>query len=179
MEELKNLKAKYGAYVTLGNHEFYVGAMGWGMKFGEMGLNFLNNYGAQIGSTGLYIAGIPDINAATSYKMPIKIDNALYKAEKENYVMLLSHTPKVLEEMSGDKIDMMISGHTHGGQIFPFHFFVKQANEGILAGFYQRNGINMYVSRGTRYWGPPMRLFAPSEITVFNLKPQKDGTSAR
>ena len=73
----------------------------------------------------------------------------------------------------------MLSGHTHGGQIFPFHYFVEQANDGILAGFYNRNGINMYVSRGTRYWGPPMRLFAPSEITVFNLKPQKNADNAQ
>lgn len=179
MEELKNLKAKYGTYVTLGNHEFYIGAMDWGMKFASIGMAFLNNYGAKLGETGVYIAGIPDINAAKNHKMPINFDNALYNAEKNDYVILLSHTPKILEEMPKDRIDLMLSGHTHGGQIFPFHFFVEQANEGILAGFYNRNGINMYVSRGTRYWGPPMRLFAPSEITVFNLKPQKAADNAQ
>ncbi len=179
MEELKNFKAKYGTYITLGNHEFYIGAMEWGMKFASIGLNFLNNYGAKVGTTGVFIAGIPDINAALGYKMPVKIENALYNAEKEDYVILLSHAPKILEEMPKDKIDLMLSGHTHGGQIFPFHYFVEQANDGILAGFYNRNGINMYVSRGTRYWGPPMRLFAPSEITVFNLKPQKNADNAQ
>lgn len=179
MEELKNFKATYGTFVTLGNHEFYLGAMEWGMKFASLGFSFLNNYGEKIGSTGLYIAGIPDINAAQGYKLPIKFENALHNAEKEDYVMLLSHTPKILEEMPKERIDLMLSGHTHGGQIFPFHYFVEQANDGILAGFYNRNGVNMYVSRGTRYWGPPMRLFAPSEITVFNLKPQENTANAQ
>ncbi len=171
-KELQKLKAKYGTYVTLGNHEFYVGALDWGMKFGEMKFNFLNNYGVRIADTGVYIAGIPDINAAKGYNMPVKIDNATYMAQDNEYVVLMSHSPKMLEEMTKDKIDLILSGHTHGGQIYPFHYFVKQANDGLLAGFYNQNGIDMYISRGTRYWGPPMRLFAPSEITVFNLMPQ-------
>ncbi|MCM1324746.1 MAG: metallophosphoesterase [Acetobacter sp.] len=176
MEELKELKAKYGVYITLGNHEFYVGAQPWGMKFASMGLKFLNNFGEKLGNTGVYIAGIPDINAAKGYNMPVKIENALHNASEDDYVILLSHTPKILEDMNAKKIDMILSGHTHGGQIYPFHYFVEQANDGMLAGFYNRNGLNLYISRGTRYWGPPMRVFAPSEITVFNLAPQKDAT---
>lgn len=173
MEELKKLKAKYGVYVTLGNHEFYVGAGAWGMKFASMGLKFLNSYGESLGDTGIYIAGIPDINAAKGYNMPISIKNALYNAEKDDYVILLSHAPKIPEDMEQGRIDLMMSGHTHGGQIYPFHYFAKQANDGMLAGFYNRSGMDIYVSRGTRYWGPPMRVFAPSEITVFNFSPEK------
>lgn len=178
MDELKNLKAKYGVYVTLGNHEFYVGARSWAMKFSSMGLKFINNHGETLGNTGLYIAGIPDVNAAKGYEMPVKLENALYKAQKEDYVILLSHSPKVLEEMNKDKVDMMLAGHTHGGQIYPFHYFAKQANDGMLAGFYNRNGTDIYISRGTRYWGPPMRIFAPSEITVFNFSPTKDNAES-
>lgn len=178
MEELKNLKAKYGVYVTLGNHEFYVGAKPWGMKFASMGLNFLNNYGETLGNTGIYIAGIPDINAAKGYQVPVRIDNALYNAKKDDYVILLSHSPKIIEEMTKDKIDLILSGHTHGGQIYPFHYFAKQANDGMLAGFYNRNGMDIYISRGTRYWGPPMRVFAPSEITVFNFSPAKENAKS-
>lgn len=179
MEELKKLKAKYGVYVTLGNHEFYVGARDWAFKFSSMGMNFLNSYGVKVADTGLYIAGIPDINAAQGYKMPISIEKSLYNATKEDYVIMLSHSPKLLDDMSADKINLILSGHTHGGQIFPFHYFVKQSNEGMLAGFYNRNGIDFYISRGTRYWGPPMRLFAPSEITVFNFKPQNNAKPAQ
>ena len=63
-------------------------------------------------------------------------------------------------------------------QIFPFHYFTKKSNDGKLAGFYETDGIKMYVSRGTRYWGPPMRIFAPSEITVFNFIPQNSNAKS-
>ena len=95
----------------------------------------------------------------------------LYKAEKEDYVIMLSHTPKLAEGVTAENVDLQLSGHTHGGQIYPFHYFTEIANDGVLAGFYNKNGVQMYVSRGTRYWGPPMRIFAPSEITVFNFSP--------
>ncbi len=172
MEELKKLKAKDGVFVTLGNHEFYAGPMDWGLKFASMGFEFLNNYGKELDDTGIYIAGIPDVNAAQQYGMKIKLENAIYQATQEDYTILLAHTPILAEGVVGDKIDLQLSGHTHGGQIFPFHYFSKQFNDGMLAGFYSRKGVEVYVSRGTRYWGPAMRLFAPSEITVFNFKPE-------
>ena len=174
MDALKNLKAKEGVYVALGNHEFYSGGgLIWGIAFGKMGFEFLNNYGKHLSDTGIYLAGIPDINTSVWAKMPVKLDNALYYANPEDYVIMLSHTPKIVEGMTKDNIDLILSGHTHGGQIFPFHYFSKKSNDGHLAGFYNVNDIKMYVSRGTRYWGPPMRILAPSEITVFNFKPGK------
>ena len=95
------------------------------------------------------------------------------KYQEGDYVILLSHTPKLAEGVTSQNVDLQLSGHTHGGQIYPFHYFTMQANNGMLAGFYKPEGVNLYISRGTRYWGPSMRLFAPSEITVFNLEPQK------
>mgnify|MGYP003227795770 CR=1 FL=1 len=179
MQELKKLKVKDHVYLVLGNHEFYSGAMGWGLAFAQMGFEFLNNYGEKLGDTGIYIAGIPDINAAEWFKKPVKAKNALYKAEKEDYVIILSHTPKLAEGVTAENVDLQLSGHTHGGQIYPFHYFTEIANDGVLAGFYNKNGVQMYVSRGTRYWGPPMRIFAPSEITVFNFSPAgKNGKPA-
>ena len=174
MEELEKLEAKDGVYVTLGNHEFYAGAFDWIIKFARMKFNVLNNMGTKLDDTGIYLAGIPDINAALASKMKINLPQTFSLAEKDDFVILLSHAPKIIEGMTKDKIDLMLSGHTHGGQIFPFHYFVMQANQGHLAGFYDDEGINMYISRGTRYWGPPMRVFAPSEITIFNLKPEKN-----
>ncbi len=173
LEELKKLEAKYGVYVTLGNHEFYNSPMDWMMKFGGLRFNMLNNYGMRLGETGIYVAGIPDINAATQSQMKIKFQDSLVKAQEGDYVILLSHTPKLAEGVTSQNVDLQLSGHTHGGQIYPFHYFSKQANGGMLAGFYKPEGVNLYISRGTRYWGPPMRLFAPSEITVFNFEPQK------
>ena len=173
MEELKEIKAKYGVYITLGNHEFYNSPMDWMMKFGGLGFNLLNNYGMRLGKSGIYIAGIPDINAATQSQMKIKFQDSLVKYQEGDYVILLSHTPKLAEGVTSQNVDLQLSGHTHGGQIYPFHYFTMQANNGMLAGFYKPEGVNLYISRGTRYWGPSMRLFAPSEITVFNLEPQK------
>lgn len=174
MEELQKLKAKDGVYVTLGNHEFYAGVFDWIIKFGRMQYTILNNMGVKLDDTGIYLAGIPDINAAQASNVKINLNQTLSLAEKDDFVIMLSHTPKIIEGMDKDKIDLMLSGHTHGGQIFPFHYFVMQANQGKLAGFYNDNGIKMYISRGTRSWGPPMRIFAPSEIAVFNLKPEKN-----
>ncbi len=170
MQELKKLEEDSMVYIVLGNHEFYAGARDWAMAFSALGFRFLNNYGDKIGNTGIYLAGIPDINAAQRVNMPIKTKNALYKAEKDDFVIMLSHTPKIAEGLTSENVDLQLSGHTHGGQIYPFHYFVAAANDGVLSGFYNKNGIKMYVSRGTRYWGPPMRIFAPAEITVFNLK---------
>ena len=172
MQELKKLEQDgRRVYIVLGNHEFYAGARDWALNFAGLGLDFLNNYGSALGDTGIYIAGIPDINAAARVKMPIKVQNALAGAQKDDFVVMLSHTPKIAEGSTAENVDLQLSGHTHGGQIYPFHYFVEIANDGILSGFYNKNGIKMYVSRGTRYWGPPMRIFAPSEITVFNLLP--------
>lgn len=173
MDELAKLKASQGIYFSLGNHEFYTDPLSWGIKFGQMGFYFLNNYGINIGNSGLFIAGIPDIDSAHMMKMPIKIPNALYPRKDNSYVVLLSHSPKIAEDVTKDNVDLQLSAHTHGGQIFPFHFFVKKAYDGRLAGFYNVDGVKMYISRGTRYWGAPMRLLAPSEITVFNFKPEK------
>ena len=173
MEELKKLEPAGKIYVVLGNHEFYAGALAWAIKFAKMGFQFLNNTGMRLDDTGIYIAGIPDINSVKNSKMKINMYNTLYNAKNDDYRIILSHTPKIPEGMTKENTDLVLSGHTHGGQIYPFHYLVKQANDGHLAGFYDVNGIKMYVTRGTRYWGPPMRIFAPSEITVLNFVPEE------
>ena len=174
MEELKKLKAKDGVYFVLGNHEFYNGAMDWSLKLAKMGFIFLNNIGAKLDGNEVFISGIPDINTAENGGLKIKIENALYGSRKGDYVIMLSHTPKIAEGITKENVDLQLSAHTHGGQIYPFHYLVAQSNEGHLAGFYNENGVKMYVSRGTRYWGPPLRILAPSEITIFNLLPKKN-----
>ncbi len=174
MEELKALKAPKGTYFVLGNHEFYNGAFNWSLTFAQMGFIFLNNTGVKLENSDIFITGIPDINTAGNAGMRVKLENALYGAQKDDYVIMLSHTPKIAEGITKENVDLQLSAHTHGGQIYPFHYLAKQNNDGHLAGFYDENGVKMYVSRGTRYWGPPMRIFAPSEITVFNFIPEKN-----
>jgi len=80
-----------------------------------------------------------------------------------------SYSQKSQRYVKENQFDLTVSGHTHGGQIYPFHYIVKSAND-FLAGMYQVNNNSLYITRGAGYWGPPMRIFAPSDITVFNFK---------
>ena len=171
LNELSKLKAKKGVFAVAGNHEYYSGGVAlYSKKFTDMGFNFLVNEGKSLVDTGVYIAGIPDINASLYSSSKVNALQAIKDAKSSDYVIMLSHTPKVAPDLTSNNVDIVLSGHTHGGQMFPFHYFVKQANENRVAGFYNVEGVNMYISRGTRYWGPPMRVLAPSEITVFNFK---------
>jgi len=80
----------------------------------------------------------------------------------------MAHQPRSFKEAKSLGVDLQLSGHTHGGQIFPFHYVVALF-EPYLAGLYQKGNSQLYVSRGTGYWGPPMRLGAPAEITEITL----------
>lgn len=169
MQALSRLKAKYGTFVVFGNHDFYSGMLPWLKRFSELKLMPLFNNGVALDNK-IYLAGIPD-KSIERMSQHIKIDlpKALSGNKDGLYTILLSHTPNFSEQpVSG--FDLQLSGHTHGGQIFPFHLLVKAANK-YLAGLYPEDGYKVYVSRGTGYWGPPVRLLAPSEITVFELKP--------
>ena len=141
---------------------------------GKMGWSALFNYGLPVKDTELYVGGVPDVSIARgSPFFKIDVDRTLENSSDGQYKILLSHTPRFQKEMiTKAQYDLQLSGHTHGGQIFPFHLLVKQANK-YLAGLYDVNDTKLYLSRGTGYWGPPMRLFAPSEITVIRLKPEK------
>ena len=175
LDALQDLYAPHGIYAVFGNHEFYNGLMPWQFKFGDLGWTALFNYGVPLKGTELYIGGIPDVSIARgSPFFKIDLDKTVDNSSEEQYKILLSHTPNFQKEMiTKDQFDLVLAGHTHGGQIFPFHLLAKPANDNFLAGLYDVNGSQMYVSRGTGYWGPPLRLFAPSEITVFKLLPQK------
>lgn len=174
MAVLKGLKSKYGEYIVYGNHELYNGLPAWQFKYAKQGWNALFNSGVRIKDTNLYIGGIPDISFTRGARF-FKLDMAktFDNAKADDYKILLSHSPKFYKEDEfKPAYDLQLSGHTHGGQIFPFHFLVWQANK-YLAGLYDLDGAKLYVSRGVGFWGAPLRLFAPSEITVIKLVPQK------
>lgn len=167
MEELKKIKAQK-IYLSFGNHEYYNAPIKWMIEFTHMGFEVLHNTGGEIGQTGIYLAGVPDANSAT-----INYTKALFGAKDGYYKILMSHSPRTIKD-EDNKFDLQVSGHTHGGQIFPFHFLAKEAN-GYLAGMYEtESGNKLYITRGAGYWGPPMRLLAPSDITVINLKAGKN-----
>lgn len=167
MEELKKLQGKK-VYLSLGNHEYYNSPVKWMIEFTNMGFEVLQNTGETVADTGLYIGGVPDASADT-----VNFDKALYGADETQYKILMSHAPRTADALEEGQVNLQVSGHTHGGQIFPFHFLAKEAN-GYLAGMYGVNGNQLYITRGAGYWGPPMRILAPSDITVIDFKPQNE-----
>lgn len=173
MQILSKLEAKHGVFVTLGNHEFYHGSLAWERKYKDMGLFYLANNGLFFNNANVFISGLPDPQMLKITQPALEvIKDMLNSAPEKAYRVFLSHSPRFIKKLSKDLIDLQISGHTHGGQIFPFHFFVKRFND-FVAGLYDVDGMKLYVSRGTGGWGPPMRLFAPSEISLIKLVPEK------
>ena len=165
---LQYLSAPYGIYASIGNHEFYNGLNSWIYQYGKMGFEVLFNKGVTV-ANDIFIAGIPDAFTANSNpSLNVNFSHSLAGSNQQQYKILLSHNPELANSISSFNFQMMLSGHTHGGQIFPFHIFVKKANQ-YLSGDYDVNGIKLHVSNGAGTWGPNMRLFAPSEITVIDL----------
>lgn len=170
LDILKGLQAKYGIYASIGNHELYAGINSWLAEFRRLGFKVLFNYGTFVGDSNVYVAGIPDMHTAmTSPALNANFEKALKGTTAQNYKILLSHNPDFADYITSVAFDLQLSGHTHGGQIFPFHLLVKNANN-YLSGSYRVNGVNLYVSNGIGYWGPAMRILAPSNITLINLK---------
>lgn len=165
VKELGNLKARQGVYFTSGNHEFYVGYHTSVQQLQSEGFRLLDNNSVNLDYVCL--AGIPDYPSAKRNGMPVN-QNDLCQ-DVLNYRILLSHTP--ISPVDA-KADLVISGHTHGGQIFPFHLFSWLFNSRFLAGLYQVTpSRGIYVTRGSGQWGPQMRFLAPAEITVLKLRP--------
>lgn len=162
---LKELSAPFGVYSIMGNHEFYNDVYASKRVLDAHNMKFLFNGGVHIGKSNVFIAGIPDLN--TMYER-VNLWRTINQSKKEDYKVLLSHVPNIVDSLSKGLFDIVLAGHTHGGQIFPFHLLVKQANQ-YLAGEYDVNGTKLYVSRGAGTWGPSMRLFAPSDIIIINL----------
>jgi predicted MPP superfamily phosphohydrolase len=161
------------AYVT-GNHEYFGEAQGWLDHMADLGWESLHNRHLAVERDGarLVVAGVDDRTAASSGNPGHGADHpaALAGADPALPVLLLAHQPKQIEGAVEHGVDLQLSGHTHGGQIWPFHFLVR-LDQPTVAGL-TRHGprTQLYTSRGTGFWGPPFRIFAPSEITLLTLR---------
>ena len=161
------------AYVT-GNHEYFGEADGWLDHMAELGWAALHNRHVVVerGGARLVIAGVDDVTAAGSGRPGHRTDHAaaLAGSDPNVPVLLLAHQPKQIVDAITHGVDLQISGHTHGGQIWPFHFLVR-IDQPVVQGL-SRHGerTQLYTSRGTGFWGPPFRVFAPSEITLLTLQ---------
>jgi predicted MPP superfamily phosphohydrolase len=171
---LGQVKAKLGrAYVT-GNHEYFSEAQGWLDHMRELGWDDLHNRHIVISRDGasLVVAGVDDRTAASSGTPGHHTDHAaaLAGADPNLPVLLLAHQPRQIDGAVAHGIDLQISGHTHGGQMWPFHYLVL-TDQPVLQGLSRHSErTQLYTSRGTGFWGPPFRIFAPSEITLLTLR---------
>ncbi|MBT3228938.1 MAG: metallophosphoesterase [Candidatus Marinimicrobia bacterium] len=171
VEPLRYLKSKYGTYFVTGNHEYYSGAEQWVDKVHELGMIHLENEHRILkkGKASLAIAGVTDLMAHHTIKSH-KTDphKAMRGIPDDMPSIMLAHQPGTVELTQGLSIDLLVSGHTHGGQFMPFNLAVAKAHK-YYAGLYNHGTMQVYVNRGTGYWGPPLRLGIPSEITLFKL----------
>ncbi|MEU5084219.1 MULTISPECIES: metallophosphoesterase [Streptomyces] len=168
-------------YVT-GNHEYYSEAQGWVDLMDELGWEPLRNRHLLLerGGDTLVVAGVDDVTAESSGLAGHRahLAGALDGADPGLPVLLLAHQPKFVDRAAAAGIDLQLSGHTHGGQIWPFHHLVR-LDQPALAGL-SRHGARtlLYTSRGTGFWGPPFRVFASSEITLLVLRSSHPSTSS-
>lgn len=173
-EPLSRLKARHGAYFVTGNHEYYSGERAWTEQFKRLGLRVLMNEHVVLEHEGaqLVVAGVPDYSAH-HFNPSQKSDPAaaLRNAPPDAAArILLAHQPRTAPAAAAAGFDLQISGHTHGGQFWPWIFFVR-FQQPFTAGLHRLKNLWVYVSRGTGYWGPPKRFGAPSEITQLRLVP--------
>ena len=168
---LGDLKARHGVFLVTGNHEYYSGAAPWVAEFRRLGLRVLLNEHTVLEHDGarLALAGVTDYNAA-SFDPDQRSDpqGAIAGAPIGLARILLAHQPRSAPEAQAAGYDLQLSGHTHGGQFWPWNLFVP-LQQPYVAGLHQRGKLWIYVSRGTGYWGPPKRLGAPAEITRLRL----------
>ena len=177
---LKDLSAAYGSFFVTGNHEYYMGAEAWVAEMDRLGLSVLLNEHQIIhhGTADLLVAGITDYNAGLFINDHVSDPNKALSGAPESIVkVLLAHQPRSIFDAAEAGFDLQISGHTHGGQFYPWQLFVG-LQQPYLAGLYRHDKTWVYVSRGTGYWGPPIRLGAPSEITVITLTKQNHEKSS-
>lgn len=168
---LGNMRSKYGTYFSTGNHEYYSGADAWVAHLNSIGIRVLRNEHVWIGpkKSGFYLAGIDDAKAGRWPGHGPDLKKALAGCKAEYPIVLLAHQPKQVHDAKKYNVDLQLSGHTHGGQIWPWHYLAKASQGGLLAGHSWHDKTQLYISRGTGYWGPPVRTFAPSEITKILL----------
>ncbi|MGY2124420.1 metallophosphoesterase [Nocardia gipuzkoensis] len=172
VDPLGKVEAELGRFYITGNHEYFGDAQGWIDHMASLGWQPLHNQHETVrrGDDQLVIAGIDDPTGIGLTGHGPDLPAALAGADPDAPVVLLAHQPRQVREAAAAGVALQISGHTHGGQIWPFHYLVR-LEQPVVAGL-SRHGdrTQLYTSRGTGFWGPQLRVFAPSEITVLVLR---------
>jgi predicted MPP superfamily phosphohydrolase len=164
----KLAEAPRGVFFVTGNHEYYSGVEEWFNYLPSLGIRPLANERLEV-APGLDLAGIHDPTGQGSKYGP-DLSRALAGRDPSRPVVLLAHQPRQFFEAAEHGVALTLSGHTHGGQIWPFSWLVALVQP-YVAGLHRRGDSQLYVSRGAGFWGPPMRVLAPAEITLLRLLP--------
>ncbi|HET7542137.1 MAG TPA: metallophosphoesterase [Polyangiaceae bacterium] len=169
---LAHLRTKYGVFFVTGNHEYYSGAADWCSELERLGVRVLRNERVTIGSesASFDLAGVDDHSAKRfGDGHGEDLPKALHGRDLSRELVLLAHQPRTILEAKDHGVGLQLSGHTHGGQLWPWTYLVR-LQQPVVAGLARFGDSLVYVSRGTGYWGPPMRLGAPSEIAELTLR---------
>ncbi|WP_443065458.1 metallophosphoesterase [Streptomyces sp. NBC_00536] len=165
-EPLSRLTARHGSFFVTGNHEYFSGARQWVDHVRELGLHPLENARQELPYFDL--AGVNDVAGESEGQGP-DFDKALGGRDRAHRTaVLLAHQPIVIHDAVRHGVDLQLSGHTHGGQLWPGNYLAELANP-TVAGLERYGDTQLYVSRGAGAWGPPVRVGAPSDITVVQL----------
>jgi hypothetical protein len=169
---LGQLRARHGVFAVTGNHEYYAGADPWIAELTRLGARYLRNQRVTIGDgdASFDLAGVDDHSAGRWPGHGEDLPAALAGRDPARALVLLAHQPRQVRRAARHGVDLQLSGHTHGGQIWPWHYLARVQQGGLLAGRYEHGGTQLYVTRGCGYWGPPVRLLAPLEITRVILR---------
>lgn len=169
---LADLDAGYGRLFVTGNHDYYSGVMPWLDEVARLGWDSLLNSHRVIEKDGarIAVAGVTDFNASGYFADHASNPQAAIAGAPDGVVrILLAHQPKSVDAALAAGYDLQLSGHTHGGQFFPWDNLARLAQP-YLSGLHRHGSMWVYVSRGTGYWGPPVRIGQPSEISLITLR---------
>jgi predicted MPP superfamily phosphohydrolase len=163
------MRARDGVFFVTGNHDYFSGALPWCARVRELGIRTLRNERVAIERQGarMWLAGVDDYSSR--HRSRQDVEEAL-RSTGDEPVVLLAHDPRTFEAAKHQpNLRLQISGHTHGGQMWPFTWFVRLQTR-FVQGVYNIGKARLYVSLGTGYWGPPIRVLAPAEITLHVLR---------
>ncbi len=167
-EPLRRLQAPHGSYFVTGNHEYYVGVEAWVDEVRSYGLTVLRNQRVEVEGAGAFdLAGVND-PTGRSYDGGPNLDMALAGRDPDRAVVLLAHQPVQVGDAAKRGVDLQLSGHTHGGQLWPFDYAVR-LEQPVVSGLAKVDGTWLYVTNGVGSWGPPVRVGAPPEVTIVEL----------
>jgi len=167
---LRDLTSSEGTFFVTGNHEYHRNdTFAWLRELEGHGIQLLRNENTEIwrGASSFGLAGVNDVSGDEKSEPP-DFDRALSGLDASRPTILLAHQPVQVEEAAARGVDLQLSGHTHGGQMWPFQYAVAAAHPS-LAGLSTVNDTQLYVTRGAGFWGPPVRVGAPPDITVLTL----------